>query len=163
MQPRSGRRRLTLLGLVPLAVAAAVFLPSALSATSSGHVQPLHGHMRNIMQIGCGSATGVCSIFEASGSINGSGIVSVDTFPDASKLGFSAAHTVIHTDKGDLTCHEAALFDLAGADHAFVDLCVIDGGTGAYAGASGYIREAGTFDFAANLGELTYDGKLLTG
>ena len=62
--------------------------------------------------------------FVAMGNINGDGLVSVDTFPNPAELGFSKAHTVIHTDKGDLRCGtEAALFDLAGADHAFVDLC----------------------------------------
>ena len=49
------------------------------------------------------------------------------------------------------------------SDHAFVDLCVITGGTGMYAGATGYIQEVGTFDFAANLGRLDYYGKLVLG
>ena len=68
---------------------------------------------------------------------------------------------MIHTKKGDLTCHEAAVFDVAGADHAFVDLCLINGGTGMYAGATGYIQEVGTFDFAANQRQLEYYGKLV--
>ena len=62
--------------------------------------------------------------------------------------------------KGDLTCTEAALFDLIGPDHGFVDECIITGGTGIYEGATGYIQEVGTFDFAANLGELEYTGKI---
>ena len=37
---------------------------------------------------------------------------------------------------------------------------MITGGTGIYAGATGYIQEVGTFDFAANLGELEYFGKI---
>ena len=37
------------------------------------------------------------------------------------------------------------------------------GGTGTYDGASGYIQEVGTFDFAANRGELDYYGKLIFG
>ena len=41
-----------------------------------------------------------------------------------------------------------------------MDECIITGGTGIYAGATGYIQEVGTFDFAANLGELEYYGKI---
>ena len=44
--------------------------------------------------------------------------------------------------------------------HNFVDLCVITGGTGIYAGASGKIQEVGTYDFTENLGELEYYGKI---
>jgi hypothetical protein len=122
----------------------------------------LHGQMLNIQNFGgpgCPSPTGVCSRFVATGSIKGDGLVSVDTFPTAD--GLSKAHTIIHTRKGDLTCSEWAIFDVAHADHAFVDLCLITGGTGEYAGASGYIQEVGTFDFASNVGQLEYFGKLI--
>jgi hypothetical protein len=110
---------------------------------------------------GCQSASAVCSRFTATGDIKGDGLVFIDTFPNNDVPSFSKAHTVIHTKKGDLTCTEAALFDLQGADHAFVDECIITGGTGDYAGATGYIQEVGTFDFANNLGELEYFGKLI--
>jgi hypothetical protein len=137
---------------------------SAAASSAAGNSVPLHGKMRGISNFfppACTSVTGVCSSFVATGSINGDGIVNVDTFPSAE--GISKAHTVIHTSKGDLRCHEQAIFDLAGADHAFVDLCIIDGGTGTYEGASGYIQEVGTFDFANNVGELDYYGKLISG
>jgi ABC-type phosphate transport system substrate-binding protein len=158
MLKRRPRLSALVLGLLAVATAGVV---AAATSNAAPKEQPLHGQMRNIVQHPCGSATGVCSSFEASGSIHGDGLVSVDTYPDAANLGFSKAHTVIHTKKGDLTCHEAALFDLPGQDHAFVDLCLIDGGTGDYAGATGYIQEVGTFDFAANVGQLDYYGKLI--
>lgn len=157
-----GKRKMSrarLAGALVLVLGVAAF---AINAAASGGSVPLHGKMRNISNFGgptCPSATGVCSSFVATGSIDGNGVVSVDTFPSAD--GISKAHTVIHTSKGDLHCHEQAIFDLVGADHAFVDLCLIDGGTGAYAGASGYIQEVGTFDFANNVGELDYYGKLI--
>jgi hypothetical protein len=69
--------------------------------------------------------------------------------------------TVIHAAKGDLTCHGTTTFDVVSGDHPFVDLCVIEGGTGIYAGASGYIKSVGTFDFSANQGESDYFGKLV--
>jgi hypothetical protein len=161
MLKRKPRRHAVALALLSLAAAGVVAVSASNAAPKA---IPLHGHMSNIANFGgpgCGSATGVCSSFTAKGSINGDGVVSVDTFPTAD--GISKAHTVIHTKKGDLTCSEAAIFDLAGADHAFVDLCVVTGGTGLYEGATGYIQEVGTFDFAANVGELDYYGKLIFG
>jgi hypothetical protein len=145
------------LGLVPVVIVAAVFFASGSSAAPKS--TPLHGKMRNIANFACTSATHVCSSFVATGDINGDGVVSVDTFPSAD--GISKAHTVIQTGKGELRCNEAAIFDLAGSDHAFVDLCIISGGTGSYAGATGYIQEVGTFDFAANVGQLDYYGKIV--
>ena len=162
MRARIRRRIGWSLGIVSLAAVAAIAIASVSDAAPSS--LPLHGYMRNISNFfppACTSVTGVCSSFSATGGINGDGVVQVDTFPSAD--GISKAHTVIHTAKGDLTCHEAAIFDLVGADHAFVDLCVINGGTGMYAGASGYIQEVGTFDFAANVGQLEYYGKLILG
>jgi len=155
------RRLAVVLGLVTLLATSAVAVVATSDAASK--TKKLHGKMVDIQNFGgpdCGSASGVCSRFTAKGDLKGEGIVFVDTFPTNDVPSFSKAHTVIHTKKGDLTCTEAALFDLAGADHAFVDLCIVTGGTGLYAGATGYIQEVGTFDFAANLGELEYFGKL---
>ena len=89
----------------------------------------------------------------------------IDTFPTPyptpqSRSLVSAAHTIIETKKGNLTCSELAVFDAPRADHPFVDLCMITGGTGIYAGATGYIQESGTFDFASNVGQLEYIGQL---
>jgi hypothetical protein len=167
-----------LLGVVPLVAVAAVLLAGTTDAAPKSI--PLHGSMNDIHNThnpsapppaaffgpadpGCLSSSGVCSRFEASGNVRGDGLVFIDTFPNQDSPSFSKAHTVITTDRGNLMCHEAALFDLVGADHAFVDLCIVDGGTGDYAGASGYIQEVGTFDFTNNVGQLDYYGKLTFG
>jgi hypothetical protein len=153
--------------LLSLAAAASVAIVAVSSAGAGSRTVPLQGKMQNIIQhFGCAdSPIGVCSTFNAIGSFNGDGFVVVDTFPDQNNFGFSKAHTVIHTSKGDLHCHEAALFSAPGADGiaSFVDMCLIDAdGTGLYAGASGYIQESGTFDFFATppVGNLTYQGSL---
>jgi hypothetical protein len=170
MDMRGRRRYAASLALVTLLAATAVAIIGASSATSKSTA--IHGRMLNIQNFGgpgCGSTTGVCSSFTATGSIKGEGKVSIDTFPTdtfpgnevANGIAISRAHTVITTKKGNLTCNEEALFDLPGADHAFVDLCLITGGTGIYAGATGYIQEVGTFDFATNLGQVEYFGKLV--
>jgi hypothetical protein len=159
------RRVAAMAGLVLSLVAVGVILAG--SGDAAPKTKRLHGKMENIRNFfapACTSVTGVCSSFDARGDIKGAGVVQIDTFPapqgPSPTPAYSGAHTVIHTKKGDLTCTEAALFDLTQDDHAFVDECIITGGTGIYAGATGYIQEVGTFDFAANLGELEYDGKI---
>jgi hypothetical protein len=159
MNMRLPRRSLLLLG-VALVAAAATFAIASIS-NAAPKSTPLHGtfgSIANFFAPSCTSVTGICSSFSATGIINGDGVVFIDTPPDAN--GISQAHTVIHTNKGDLTCSEFAIFNLTRGDHPFVDLCMITGGTGRYAGASGYIQENGTFDFAANQGEADYSGKI---
>jgi hypothetical protein len=154
-----------LLVLLGASLAVALLWPS--SSNSTPNTVPLHGKMLNIANFfapACPSVTGVCSSFTAIGSIQGEGVVEIDTPPNPTgrfPRAISDAHTVITTKKGELHCTETAIFDVQGADHAFVDLCLITGGTGIYDGASGYIQEVGTFDFAANRGELDYYGELV--
>ena len=160
---RRGRRRLLLLGFVPVALVAVVVAAGAAYATLSN--TKLSGRMLDIQNVPCQSATGVCSTFTATGDIKGQGMVFIDTFPTPyptpqSRNLVSAAHTVITTKKGNLTCSELAIFDAPRPDHPFVDQCIITGGTGIYEGATGYIQESGTFDFASNRGNLEYTGKL---
>ena len=131
-----------------------------------GH--PQHAHRRHPAPLrprrpSCPSATGVCSSFDAKGDIKGDGLVSIDTFPPpaARRPAYSEAHTVIHDQEGRPDLHGGgALRPDQAPITRFVDECIITGGTGIYAGATGYIQEVGTFDFAANLGELEYFGKI---
>jgi len=148
-----------LAGVLSLATVLSVGIVAVSNADPGPKTGALHGQMLAIHHVPCNSAIGLCSVFQAKGVIKGSGIVYIDTQPNAD--GYSKAHTVITTKKGTLTCHEQAVFDIVGADHPFVDLCLIDGGTGAYQGATGYIQEVGTFDFASDLGQLDYYGMLV--
>ena len=166
------RRHLPWVALVPIVAVAAFVLAGGSNAAPKS--VPLHGSMNDINHAvppaSCPSVLHICSQFVANGSFHGTGLVSVDTFPNAAQHGYSEAHTVITTNKGELHCNEAALFDLSNAQiphyvHPFVDLCLIDGATstGDYAGASGYIQEVGTFDFAAGVGSLDYYGQITYG
>jgi len=176
MRPHTARRIAVV--LAPLSLIAVGLAVVAVSNAGGPKTIELHGKMENIHNThnpsapppasffgppdaDCLSASGVCSRFEAKGDIRGDGLGFIDTFPNQDSPSFSKAHTVITTKNGSqLMCHEAALFDLQGDDHAFVDECIVDGGTGDYVGATGYIQEVGTFDFANNVGELDYYGKL---
>lgn len=149
------------------ALVAVVLLGSAFAAVSvassgAGTTSiPLVGRFLTISNFrGPSCPTSVCSSFHAIGVVGGSGIVAVDGFFDQ-PAGASSAHTTIHTGHGDLMCSDLAIFDLSPGDHPFVDLCTITGGTGRYAGATGYFQETGTFDFANNVGQASYTGKLV--
>src|SRR5262245_1965340 len=154
-------RRSGWFALASFTVASLLLATLAVVGTSAADPKstPLRGRMLDISNVPCSSATGVCSSFTAIGTINGSGLLFVDTFPSAG--GVSTHHTVIQTSKGELQCHGTMVFDLSGPDHAFVELCLITGGTGIYQNATGYIQGIGTFDFAANLGQEEYSGLLV--
>jgi hypothetical protein len=165
-----GRRKRFVLSTVLLALVAVAAIVISSGSNAASRTLPLHGKMRNITQhFGCPDAPvppHVCSTFDATGSLNGDGYVIVDVppAPDLSHNGYSEAHTVIHTDKGDVRCHEGALFAAPGPDliSPFVDLCQIDGGTGIYKDATGYIEESGTFDVSQTpaVGQLDYEGTI---
>jgi hypothetical protein len=173
MSKLTPRRLVVVLGLLALVVTGVLLTSTSEAAQKTKKV---HGKMEAIHNThtvgiplpfgpedpGCLSASGVCSRFTATGDIKGDGLVFIDTFPSNDVPSYSKAHTTVVTKKGTFACTEAALFDLQGADHAFVDECIIDGAksTGIYAGATGYIQEEGTFDFANNVGELEYQGKI---
>jgi hypothetical protein len=171
MTVRLSRRTLAFFGLVLVTATVAFVLAGRSGADPKS--TPLHGTFGNIQNFffpACTSVTGVCSSFDASGSIQGSGIVNVDTDPRTDPNGFSKAHTDITTNKGNLACDEGAIFQgpvppSQGTVHAFVDLCIINPtrSTGRYAGATGYIQEVGTFDFAAGVGSLDYYGQITYG
>jgi hypothetical protein len=162
---RLSRRSVLELVVLSIVIAGAVAIVASSSAGGS-RSHSIEGRMVDISNFPCASATGVCSSFRAKGDLKGNGVVFVDSFPAQTAtppngIAVSNAHTVLTTKKGELHCVEAALFDLNPGDHAFVDVCLITGGTGIYDGATGYIQEAGTFDFEANVGELEYTGKLV--
>ena len=157
-----GRRYVqTAAAVVMLGAAFAAFSATASEAGSSSF--QLRGTFQNISNFSCpASPIGTCSSFNSIGVIHGSGVVVVDGFfPPPSPSGLSNAMTTIHTNRGDLMCSDLAIFDLASSDHPFVDQCTITGGTGHYAGATGFIQESGTFDFANNVGQADYEGKLV--
>ena len=158
-----GRRSTRVLAAVVLLFGmTAVWAAQRSEAASS--TRTLNGFFNNIRNFaGPDCPSFVCSAFESRGTFNGPGVVVVEGFSDAftPPEAVSAAHTVIHDIYGDVFCDELAIFDLGPGDHPFVDQCMITGGTGRYAGASGYIQEVGTFSFETNHGDAHYHGKLI--
>lgn len=65
----------------------------------------------------------------------------------------------IHDKRGDLTCHELFLFNTApSGEGPFSWLCEITGGTGRYAGASGYLQGIGLSPPSTGASTGTYRG-----
>lgn len=160
-----------LLGRRSIRIAAAMALLLGMSAVwaaqrsdAASSTRTLNGYFNNIHNFaGPDCPSFVCSAFESRGVFNGPGMVVVENFSDDFEFpeAVSRAHTVIHDIYGDVFCDDLAIFDLGPGDHPFVDQCIITGGTGRYAGASGYIQEVGVFSFEANRGDAHYHGKLI--
>ena len=114
---------------------------------------------------GCTSPVGLCIAGQYQGDINGtfagqatSIVASADT-PGTATLFFTSDSVItakIGRRSGTLTIKNAGAFHTT-PDGAIVDLQTITGGTGGFAGASGYLRAEGTFTQAAG-GESSYHG-----
>lgn len=111
----------------------------------------------------CTSPVGICTVGRLTGGIQGDldfGITSVTPAEPPGVLHFTATST-IRTREGDIFCADSGSFNTAsGSDGEGVHLCVITGGTGEFAGASGYLQE--TFHFRGSVGQGDYRGKIVT-
>lgn len=127
---------------------------------------PLHGRLQahSVTGSDCLSPVGTCFAGTFQGSLRGPGAftgsaVSGTSTPNVVLL---SGELVIHDNAGDVYCSEEAVLDTTpGSDGAFAFLCVITGGTGKWAGASGYLQSTGTF--VAPEGGGTYTGRIVLG
>ncbi|MDQ3979935.1 MAG: hypothetical protein M3314_10315 [Actinomycetota bacterium] len=147
IKPFIGRIALLALGLGAAALSVTIDPASAVS----GHVV---GKFKTDVVFGsdCQEASSqICAIGSTTGNLKGAFTFGVTEFtatndtPLTSVFRFSGDATV-ETPGGTLTCKNAAALQ-TNADQAFVSLCVVTGGTGEWAGASGYLQVRGTFDF----------------
>jgi hypothetical protein len=70
---------------------------------------------------------------------------------------------VIHTNDGDITAKISAAYDSTSPEKHFASLHVITGGTGRYAGASGWLQLTGAATNAGQSAEADYVGVIVTG
>lgn len=150
------------LGLVVLVGLGALF---AGNASADSTVSTVNGHVSDEVVAGpdCQSPVGFCTSGEVTGGIQGHldfTITSLTPVGPDGVLAFTAVST-ISTSEGDLHCVDSGSFNTApGSDGEGVHLCVLTGGTGRYAGASGYLQER--FTFMGTAGEGRYSGKIVT-
>ncbi len=151
------------LGIVVLAGMGALFAGNAAADPSATMV---NGHVHDEVVEGpeCESPVGFCTTGELTGGIQGHldfTITSLTPVEPAGVLAFTAVST-ISTASGDIHCADSGSFNTAqGSGGEGVHLCVVTGGTGQYAGASGYLQER--FTFMGTTGEGRYTGKIVTG
>jgi len=106
--------------------------------------EPLRGRIHFEVYGGpaCASPVGVCSRETYSGGIEGTGETVVQRFTpsDPSQVVFIQEDEVLHLDGGDLTSKISAAYDSSSPQLPVSSLHLITGGTGRYAGASGYVQ-----------------------
>ncbi len=142
------------LPIVALLLAAAVFL-------SAGVFQVPKASASTILQVrgtltlaavtatppGCLSPVLICSNGTLTGTLAGTVTSKENGFLPSQVPGilFGNSSAVIHTQNGDLSVEISGAFNASpSSDGEFVDLIEVTGGTGKFAGASGYITTSGT-------------------
>jgi hypothetical protein len=97
---------------------------------------------------GCTSPVNLCSDGSIHGFLNGPQELVVQSFTATPTPNVSVIDStvVIHDSRGDVACKEDIAYNATpGGDGEFGGLCEITGGTGHWAGATGYLQIVGTF------------------
>ncbi|WP_443201869.1 hypothetical protein [Saccharopolyspora sp. 5N708] len=109
----------------------------------------------------CTSPVGRCFVATFKGTLQGSAEFVGNSITQTSQPGMMLinGNFVIHDKHGDMACLEDSLLNTApGSDGEFVFLCEITGGTGKWAGASGYLQATG--NLKGMNGAADYIGKM---
>lgn len=155
---RSSRR--WFIGLVLLAGGSV----GALTVPAGAAPERVNGHFSVQLATGseCSSPVGVCMAGSVSGRIMGAfsfTATSVTTADADGPVVVTTGDATVDTADGTINCKLTGTLQLGG-DGPFVSLCVVNGGTGGWAGATGYLRTSGTFLIAGG-GEGSYEGKVV--
>jgi hypothetical protein len=155
------RLRRTLIAVTIAAAAAGAGLAG--QAAAAPKTVKVQGTLKNQVVTGadCPSPVDLCFKGAFYGSLKGpdEAIVNSLTPTQTPDVFLGQASATIHDKRGDLICDEEFLYNTSPtSDGHFAYLCEITGGTGRYAGASGYIRGSGITppEIAQSLG--TYVG-----
>src|SRR5262249_54553841 len=145
MNPIARRSQSALAAAFVLSLAVA-----ALPAAADPHCRIVHGHVD--LAAGaptCGSAIGLCAGGVLTGGLKAnsdfigtSSVPPVDT--GATGVVVLTGDNTIHTKDGDLLTKDAIVLQTSG-DGQFAEVDTVVGGTGEYAGATGFLNATGTF------------------
>lgn len=152
--------------LVAAAFAACIAALAVAGPAASAAPQAVNGFFRVHALTGpdCASGLGVCLAGDVSGRIKGAfsfkaaEIIPTADTPTTGVLVITGDATV-ETGDGEILCKLTGSLQITG-DGPFVSICIVTGGTGAWAEATGYLRTSGAFVFDAG-GTGTYDGKVV--
>jgi hypothetical protein len=164
-----GHRRLAVRSLARCTVIAAAVAAAAggtafaSPAAAGSEMVKVKGTLANqtITGPGCPSPVDLCFKGEISGSLNGpdEGIVQSLTPTSVADVVFGEADLEIQDKQGDLSCRELFVLNVAPTgDGHFSWTCEITGGTGRYAGASGYLHGIGNASPTTGETTATYRG-----
>ena len=165
----AGSLRLAAGVLVSAAIAIAAVAAIGGEATATPAVLKVTGHIETQLAPGpdCEAATGLCFAGKIHGVISGSftgGINSIT--PTAQEdIALIDAATTISTARGDLHfAHQQAVYNINPTGRGeFAWILRITGGTGRYAGATGYLQGAGNTPPSTGASTTTYVGEIKLG
>ena len=108
---------------------------------------------------------GICLAGNVSGRIKGAFLFSPSEIDDtveteATGVIVTTGDALVEHKDGTLSCKHTGALQLSPGDGPFVSLCIINGGTGDWHGATGYLRIAGTFTLGGG-GTGSYTGKVV--
>jgi hypothetical protein len=138
-------------------------LAAAVPASATPVCQAIHGRVEiAAYEPTCGSDIALCAHAMLHGTVKATsdfiGTSSVPTVDTATTgVVVLTGDNVFHTTDGDFFTKDAIVLNTAG-DGEFTEIDTITGGTGEYAGASGYFIASGTFSQGVGVG--TYVGKI---
>jgi hypothetical protein len=122
-------------------VAALLALPA-----HAGDCRPVHGFYSSMpAPEGCASPVGFCTAGDLIGGLQGTYAFVMSTLTPAEPPGvvFYTGTSVVHLRSGDVYATDAGAIDLGGTTGRQSALLTITGGTGAEAGATGYLQLLG--------------------
>ena len=164
---RRGRRRWLVL---PVLAASAALIALA-GGPASAKPDYVNGHftLKPPGQSECppNLPLGICMSGTVDGKVHGSFTfvpADFDSTADSPTTLLTTGTANVTADGGTFDCKHAGAIEIGQdgprADGPFVSLCIITGGTGKWAGATGYMRITGTFTLNQG-GVGSYDGKLV--
>ena len=148
--------------------AVAILAASPTAANAEKQSRRVSGHIHfDVIDRGPSCPSPVASCWRATytGGIEGVGKTVVQRYlpSDPENVHFIQEDEVIHTNDGDITAKVSAAYDSTSPEKYFASLHVITGGTGKYAGASGWLQLTGVATNAGRSAEADYVGVIVTG
>ena len=164
----SRTRKRTRVLVVTVALAAAAAVPLSQVALASSDTLSGSFNFKGSLVIGCPVGAVLCTHGSFTGGVSGNFQFSILTLIPSATVGvdYYDGKLVLHTLLGDIKCDlNGALNENPKAEGEFGEICVINGGTGLYKGATGDFRLIGTSSggLTAPMGGGVYQGRIVTG
>jgi len=162
----AGRSRLRRAAVATLVAGAAGIAGLAAQANAEPAVLKVTGHIETLLAASpdCTAPAGLCFAGDVKGVLSGSIKGDINSVVPTQQSGVSLVDvtTTIHTHDGDLSfAHEQVVYNTTPSGRGeFSWVMEITGGTGRYAGASGYLQGAGNAPPATGISTSPYVGEI---